>query len=265
MDKLDGGAGNDTLDGGDDRVIDILNAGAGNDRVTIREADVALGGTGIDKLTLFTTSHGRGKIEYHIDLTGISGKKAAAIGYGDAKAGQFEKASVTIYDAAVNSTITGSKGDDSINVYGSEGSVKTFGGSGHDILETYTLKGGNTLDGGAGSDKLTGHGLDTLIGGAGSDLFVAVLDSGGNTILDFGAKDHILVRKSLGFLNIDKASLLVANAAPSATSARGQFLYDTDDGRLLYDSDGTGATAAALVFTLANKAALNSSSFLFDF
>jgi len=55
---------------------------------------------------------------------------------------------------------------------------------------------------------------------------------------------------------------LVSGANPNASTASGQFLFDTDDGRLLWDADGTGSGAATLVATLGNLPALTASDFV---
>jgi len=52
---------------------------------------------------------------------------------------------------------------------------------------------------------------------------------------------------------------------PRATSTLAQFLYDTDDGKLYFDADGIGTNYdLELVTTLANKASLKTSSFVFE-
>jgi hypothetical protein len=52
---------------------------------------------------------------------------------------------------------------------------------------------------------------------------------------------------------------------PKATSTLAQFLYDTDDGKLYFDADGIGTNYDfELVTTLANKASLKTSSFVFE-
>jgi Ca2+-binding RTX toxin-like protein len=268
-DNLLGGNGNDQLDGGIDTVKDVLSGGAGRDFVTIRGADVALGGKDVDTL-IIGPNFGPDFIKYTINLSGITGNRAADIGLDGARAGQFEKASVTIYDAASGTSVTGSKGDDVIMVYGKSGTVQggagndriTVGGSGSaDATPLYF-----TVDGGSGSDHITSHGPNTVAGGAGSDIFVVRTAglSDGSTILDFTSADRLLVDFLTTDKTLDMANLLVVGSDPVATSALGQFLYDTDDGRLFLDEDGTGTGDAAHVWTLANKAALTAKNFIID-
>ncbi len=269
VDNLLGGNGTDDLDGGIDTVRDVLSGGAGRDYITVRAADVALGGKDADTLIIgpnFTAD----PVKYTINLSGITGKRAADIGFDGARAGQFEKASVMIYGAANGTSVTGSKGNDTITVYGASGSV--HGGAGNDSI-TVSGYGSDdatppyfTVEGGAGSDRIVSYGPNTVSGGAGSDLFAvrAAGFSGAGTIVDFSSADRILVDFIGMGKTLDMANLLVVGSDPVATSAQGQFLYDTDDGRLLLDEDGTGTALAAHVWTLANRTALTAKSFIID-
>ena len=58
---------------------------------------------------------------------------------------------------------------------------------------------------------------------------------------------------------------LVSGSNPTASAATGQFLFDTDDGRLLWDADGTGSGAAVLVATLSNLPSLHATDFVVGF
>jgi Ca2+-binding RTX toxin-like protein len=268
-DNILGGNGNDHLDGGTDTDRDVLSGGAGRDAITIRQADVALGGKDFDTLVI-GPSFASDDVRYTINLSGITGNRAADIGYLGARAGQFEKASVSIFDAASGSSCIGSKGDDVITVYGASGTV--HGGAGNDRI-TVSGYGSNdatplyfTVEGGAGNDRIMSFGPNTVSGGAGSDLFVARYTwySEASTIVDFTSADRILLDSLDTGRTIDMANLLVAGSDPIATSTQAQFLYDTDDGRLFLDIDGTGTEDAAHVWTLANKAMLTAKNFIID-
>jgi Ca2+-binding RTX toxin-like protein len=269
-DNILGGNGNDRLDGGTDTDKDVLSGGAGRDAITIRQADVALGGKDSDTLVI-GPNFGLEDVQYTINLSGITGKRAADIGYAGARAGQFEKASVSIFDAASGSSVTGSKGDDVITVYGASGAVN--GGAGNDWI-TVTGYGSNdespkyfTIEGGAGNDRIMSFGPNTVSGGAGADLFVVRhgWSSESSTIVDFTSKDRILLDFLETGRTVDMANLLVVGSDPTATSTQAQFLYDTDDGRLFLDVDGTGTGVADHVLTLANKAVLTAASFIINF
>jgi Ca2+-binding RTX toxin-like protein len=128
---------------------------------------------------------------------------------------------------------------------------------------------GETILGGSGSDVLIGAlGSDTLTGGLGGDEFVFQSPSeGADTILDFGAGDDLIVVDAAAFGGglVAGAPLaaaqLVANSAPVATAAQGQFLYDTDSGQLLWDADGTGAADPILLATLTGAPSVTAADF----
>lgn len=253
VDKLIGGDGNDYLEGGNDDVRDVLTAGAGNDRVVVQGLDVATGGSGSDTLVLSMGVPVIPNVEptpLNVNLSKITGKKAADVGLFGLKAGQFEKAEIYLYNVAKGSTFVGSKGDDTLSIYSG-------------------WEGGVTINGGKGDDTISSSGNNVLIGGAGSDTFVLNSYSDPDTIQDFTAKDFLLVGQSLYNStreNLDLFNPLVIGSDPVANSAKAQFLYDIDDGRLFYDPDGTGIEDAAIhLVTLASRPNLKVSNFLFDF
>jgi Ca2+-binding RTX toxin-like protein len=110
--------------------------------------------------------------------------------------------------------------------------------------------GRNTLNGGGGRDELTGGGGDDLF------LFNTPLDAVFNidTITDYSvADDTILLDDSvftevtaIGF-QIDPAQFVIAATAQDADD---RIIYNSSTGALLYDADGTGATAAIQFATL---------------
>jgi Ca2+-binding RTX toxin-like protein len=280
-DYLSGGAGDDTLNGRDNSLgapgKDRLLAGDGNDRVYADDGDNALGGKGIDTLSLLFQSSGGNFTKYTLDFSKIAGKKAADIGYAGIKAGQFEKVTASVYGMDVGSVVKGTKGNDAIDVSGKSGVVN--GGAGDDKLSAFSYGGdsladGIVVNGGSGDDKLSGSGNVTLVGGKGDDQFI-LEESSSCTIADFSGKDYFLVHvDDLYYFDFnlgqsvsavfDAKNFLVVGTDPKATTNSAQILYDTDDGKLYYDLDGTGLNYdLELVATLANKAALKASSFVF--
>ncbi|MET0427528.1 MAG: calcium-binding protein [Microvirga sp.] len=287
-DKLSGGDGDDNLDGGAstfyssfrDTMRDVMLAGGGDDSVTIDAGDFAMGGKGIDTLNV-AVYYTSADTKYNLDFSKVTGKRAVDFGLGGAKAGQFEKVDVTLYSVDTGSTVKGSKGSDTFYVSGKAAFVDAGAGNDHLSGSSYEFDsddnpiGGITLNGGAGDDYLSGSGHVTLMGGAGTDQF-SLSPNSTMTIADLAAKD-VLVITSDAFHEydyalqkyvtpvFDRTNLLVVGADPKASSALAQFLYDTDDGKLYYDADGTGLKHdAELVTTLSNKAALTASSFLFQ-
>ncbi|WP_201860993.1 calcium-binding protein [Microvirga soli] len=288
-DYLSGGAGDDFIDGTDPTPStdpanpvapskDKLLGGDGNDRVVVDGGDNALGGKGVDTLILQARGGPTDYTVYSLNFSKVTGKSAANIGYLDIKAGQFEKVDVDVFKMDVGSVITGSKGNDTISGYGKSGLIN--GGSGNDDLyasgsNAENAANGIVVNGGAGDDILSGDGDVTLIGGRGDDQFA--LDEYSDCIIaDFTGKDDFFIIDAYSFrtwdpvlqktvpLAFDRANLLVVGADPKATSTLAQFLYDTDDGKLYYDADGIGTVDDLdLVATLANKAALKASDFVF--
>jgi Ca2+-binding RTX toxin-like protein len=130
--------------------------------------------------------------------------------------------------------------------------------------------GDDSFDGGDGNDVLSGDtGSDVLTGGAGSDIFdFQFASSGPDQITDFVSGTDQLRISASGFgggLSEGGSVSFVSGTDPTASGTTGQFLYDTDDGRLLWDADGTGSGAAVLVATLTNLPPLTGSDFVVGF
>ena len=242
-DFLVGTIGDDTIDslGGSDNVFgmdgaDIINGGSGFDNLD--------GGSGDDTID--------GGTEDDV-LTGADGND-------------------TLLGQSGADTLFGDAGDDSLN--GGIGDDSLVGDSGEDLLlggdNSDTLSGGedsDSLNGGAGDDLLSGGaGSDVMTGGLGFDTFDFASSAGGpDQITDFdGRSDQIQVSAD-GFgggLVAGGQVSLVSGSDPTATEANGQFLYDTDDGSLYWDVDGTGAEAAVLIATFASIPSLDAADFI---
>lgn len=205
-DNLFGNDGNDTLDGGIG--ADYLSGGAGSDRATYINATAA--------------------VKVHLSNAAVNTGEAA----GDT------------YNSVEN--ITGSNFGDSLT--GSDGANRISGADGNDTING--LKGNDVIFGGAGNDRIYGHlGNDTLEGNAGNDTFIfhqALGATNVDTIEDFNFTDDSIELFASIFSAIVgtgtlTAAQFVANAAGTATTAAHRIIYDTSDGRLIYDSNGTGA------------------------
>ncbi len=144
---------------------------------------------------------------------------------------------------------------------------------------------GNTLDeaavaaadrailrGGAGADTLIAGRHAALTGGGGSDRFelttpgsAAVPDQ--NTIADFkhGADKIGLAEAGFGLgAAPSAATLFQANPTAGFTSAAQRFAYDTTDGRLFFDHDGSrGASSPELIATFSGHPTLTASDLFF--
>ncbi|MCR0984980.1 hypothetical protein NRP21_23270 [Roseomonas pecuniae] len=160
-------------------------------------------------------------------------------------------------------------------VQGSEGGDHVLGLGGNDTVNG--LGGNDLLEGGEGIDILSGgEGGDTLIGGLGADRLYgnAGADAirygsaaeGRDTIYGFVTGEDTIEVSAAGFGGRLEAGILgaehfTANLTGRATSAAGvgQFVYETDTGRLWWDADGVGGSAGTLLATLSGQPALSAS------
>jgi Ca2+-binding RTX toxin-like protein len=233
--NLLGEGGNDTLNGGDGN--DFLMGGDGSDTLN--------GGNGHDLLDAGggqnTLNGGRG----NDTLNGSAGMDALNGGYGEDTLSSGA-GNDTLYGGGNNDVLRGNGGNDVLN-----------GGGGNDLLSGGN--GNDTLNGGTGNDVLQGGWLDTdvLTGGIGSDVFrfgektsVSFINS--DTITDFSANegdvielDNVIFDKLVkrGALSADN---FVANVHGAAQDTDDYIVYDTDTGKLYYDSDGNGANEMQL-------------------
>jgi VCBS repeat-containing protein len=169
-------------------------------------------------------------------------------------------------------TLLGGGGDDTL--IGQGGSDGLYGEDGDDVMsggdDDDSLEGGggeDTLTGGGGADFLTGgRDSDTLTGGAGGDFFnFEFAAHGEDSITDFVSGTDFIRVSAEGFggglVSGDSVSL-VSGSDPVVEGSGGQFLYDTDDGRLFWDADGTGGGDAVLVATFANAPSLDATDFI---
>ncbi len=263
-DNLDGGAGDDFVWGSFDLDFDTLNGGDGDDRVQAQINDIALGGSGED--TLYMSQSSSRQIE--MDLSKIGADAATRIGLNNIRAGQFERAEITLNSLSDGSSVVGSHGDDRIvaflhHGYGSIPSIKLSGGAGDDYMQSNYSN--SNIRGGSGDDRIyaTGSGNE-ISGGSGDDIFIFNQWGRLNTIVDFGNNDFIQVESFSPFWpQTDQEDVLRSGSTPEANSKLGQFLYDTDNGQLFYDPDGAGKMLALHVFTLKGKPVLQESDFLF--
>ncbi len=201
VERVDGGSGNDTLDGtgvvtgltilgfgGDDTLIgggvsDQIQGGDGNDSLTGGgQQDFLYGGAGSDTLVGGTGN----------DLLFVESAGDVAIGGGGTDRVRVETDAGAILDTSLWSgieRIDGAAGNDSIDASGFATALTLLGNDGSD-----TLEGGSDRDvifGNAGSDSLIGNaGIDVLVGGTGAD----VMDGGADDDTFFldGSADVVL-------------------------------------------------------------------------
>jgi len=234
-DALYGGTGSDTLTGGTGD--DTIDAGTGNDVVAAGAGDDSiLGGDGNDTL------RGAGGDD---TIMGGANRDLAYGGAGDD----------VIHGDTFDDTLYGGGGDDSLN--GGTENDRLYGGAGED-----------TLQGGSGNDTLWGgRGSDRMSGGSGQDVFVFNTRIGEDVdiITDFAvAQDRIFLDKAI-FTGLSTgalaASAFVANVGGSATTAAHRLLYDTTNGNLYHDVNGSGSGGRVLFATLEPGLALTHADF----
>ncbi|MFH5948346.1 hypothetical protein [Roseomonas xinghualingensis] len=290
-DRMEGGAGNDTyiVDHGGDLVVEL--EGAGTDLVQ-SSISFSLAGLHVENLTLTGTAAingtgnsldnvltgnsaanrldggagadrmegGKGNDTYIVDDVGDvviewkgQGIDLVLSSVSFSMAGQHVDNLTLTGTAAINGT-----GNSLDNVLtGNSAANRLDGGTGNDIL--YGGDGDDTLIGGAGADR--------LVGGAGADVFQYLTpNEGGDTIDDFVSGVDRLQISRAGFggglsgtaLTADQ---FTANSAGLATLAGGQFVYETDTGKLWWDADGTGTGEQIVIATFSGQPSLAATDF----
>lgn len=141
-------------------------------------------------------------------------------------------------------------------------------GAGGDVVRGRS--GNDTIDGGSGDDVLYGGtGKDRLTGGSGDDIFVfdtrassrnmdviEDFDVGDDTI----SLDHHLFRTLK--VNADPGDgWFLASSGGKAKTAGQHLVYNTKNGNLLYDADGSGGGKAVVIADLDAKLKLTAEHF----
>ena len=266
-DTLDGAGGDDSLNGGAGN--DLLLGGTGNDSM--------IGGIGNDSM-----SGGTGNDTYVVDAIGdvvdeIAGEGTdtvlANISY--TLAANVENltlttaAKVATGNGAAN-VLTGSAGVDTLlgldgndTLVGNAGADSLDGGAADDLLQGGD--GNDKLSGGTGNDTLVGGvGADLLTGGAGNDVFSFLTAAeSGDTIADFVSGQDAVQFAIAGFggglalgQNLVTTHHFISNTTGKSNFATGQFVYQTNVGKLWWDADGSGVGVHVLVATLTGSPAL---------
>jgi Ca2+-binding RTX toxin-like protein len=128
----------------------------------------------------------------------------------------------------------------------------------------------NSIVGNAGNNFLNGAaGADTLTGLGGNDIFMfntALGSPNRDTITDFNVADDTIRLENAVFTTISGTGVLtaaqfVANASGTAQDASDRIIYETDTGRLIYDSNGNVAAGTVHFATLDTGLALTNADF----
>jgi len=215
-DKITTGAGTDFVDGGPG--ADTIDTGVGFDYVSWNSSTAAV----------------------TVNLSNPAANTGDAAGDTVANAEAF-------YLTEFNDIFVGQNGQDVV-----------FGQGGNDSL-TGGANANDWLFGGAGNDVITGGTLnDLLSGGDGADTYVFTSSSnnGFDQVLDFTSGLDKFQLTGAGF-GLAPGSIFtpgvnfVTSTAPLPAVAGGTLLYNTANGIMSYDIDGTGPTAAVALFQIA--------------
>ena len=277
---LDGGAGADTMVGGlgndtycVENAADVTTEAASAGTDTVISTITWKLGTNLENLTLVGSANidATGNTAANV-LTGNDGNNVLSGGTGaDSMAGGLgddtyvvDVATDVVTEAVnagtdwVQSAVTWALGANLENL--SLTGTGAINGTGNTLDNVLTGNNGkNVLNGGAGNDTLDGGlGLDTLDGGSGNDLIIlSTTPATGNvdTIQNFSVTDDTiqLQRATFSALPGTEPGPLDAAAFWTGTSAHDaddRIVFDSATGKLWYDVDGIGATAAVQIAVL---------------
>ena len=229
---------------------DILNGGGGNDLLD--------GGTGIDVML-----GGAGSDTYVVDSTGDRVYETTTT------TSTIDAGGIDTVQSSVGFTLNADAGVRLVEYLTLTGTAN-IDGTGNAVANQLTGNAGiNYLTGQIGNDTLDGGlGNDRLLGGAGNDTFVF------NTAIGIGNVDQIpdfsVVYDTIGlnytvFAGLAPgtlgASAFSAHLASQAATSMERITYETDTGRLFYDSDGVGGAARVQFATLSAGLALTNADF----
>jgi serralysin len=290
-DYLDGGVGADTMGGGLDSdiyVVDNANdsvnepAGQGLDEVRISTSWTLTAGADVETLRT-TNDAGTGAINLtgnssgnHIigndgmniinggggvdQMSGRGGTDIYYVDHANDSVSESGGAGADIVRTSVSWTLTPGADVETLRTTGDAGQAAinlTGNSTGNAITGN---AGSNVINGGGGNDFLTG------LGGQDSFLFNTILNAAANLdhITDFNVADdtirldQTIFSSSLGLGTLAGSQFVIG---PAASDANHRIIYDSASGDLLYDSDGTGASAAIRFAQVSTGLALTNSDF----
>jgi len=298
-DTLNGGAGDDVLsgDGGDDTyIVDSVNdqvvelANSGNDTVLTTATTYSLVSmTEVENLTYTGAGNfsGTGNDANNAIIGGAGSD--ALFGNGGVDFLNGGAGADNLYGGTGNDIYVVDNTGDIINEFASSGDADTiwttlsaFNMQSLANVEHMYFQGvgnfngvgnglGNIISGGAGNDILNGGlGWDILVGNAGADTYVfdSNIGTSVDTLSGFDATaDTIELNNSvftgLGITGALSGTAFQTGTTATANSATVRIIYNTQDGKLYYDADGSGATQAVYFAALTSvNGSVQASNFL---
>lgn len=184
----------------------------------------------------------------------------------------FDEDDAVAYDFmfAGNDTIVGSSGNDNLFMYGA-GNDSISAGGGNDFVGT-VVEGTSTVDGGDGNDFLCSYGTnDSITTGLGSDVVGIFASKEGVSIKDFSINSDMIEVTlyssqaaaaddmsafewdGISLIGPDDTNVYVKKGAKKVKDADDHFAYDLKTGKLYFDVDGKGGSAAVEIATFTNK------------
>ena len=217
IENLKGSGFNDKLTG--NAINNVLNGGAGNDTLN--------GGGGADKMI--------GELGNDIFLVNSLGDIVTEnINQGSDRINS--SVTYTLPANVENLTLTGIL------------AVNGTGNTQNNILIGNT--GNNILSGGNGNDTLDGKtGANTLMGGAGNDIFRFTTLGHVDAITDFVVVNDTIQLENAIFTTLTPGTLAASQfrIGTKALDANDFVIYSSTTGKLLYDTDGSGAGTAVQI------------------
>jgi Ca2+-binding RTX toxin-like protein len=289
---LDGRAGADVMVGGDgDDLYYVDNAGD-----VVQES----AHQGCDSvLSSVSYSLGDQSIEW-LGLTGSANINGTGNGLGNTIVGNAgnnvldgKDGADVLSGAAGADTMIGGRGNDTYYVDNARDSVVEADNEGTDrvfssvsyalrpFVENLTLTGTNktNVNGNALNNTLVGNsrnnvfdgmaGADVMTGGAGSDTFgftTSLVAGNVDTITDFNVADDKIrlthtIFNTIAGIGALSADQFTANASGTAQDANDRIIYETDTGKLFYDSNGSAAGDSAQFAKLSPGLELSNANF----
>ena len=228
---------------------DYMVAGSGADRLD--------GGTGADVMF-----GGKGNDIYYVDNAADEVHEAV----GDGSDRVYASTSYTLAVGQEVESLLAAATAPGLTLTGNEFANVISGAGGNDVLSGGGGK--DSLSGGGGNDRLVGGAaVDSLTGGGGADTFVlANTAADSDYVRDFvSGLDHLEISVATFGGGLAAGSLdpsqFVVNSTGRAGDANDRFIYDSANGRLYFDSNGTASGGSQQIAAMTGIPTLTASDF----